>query len=108
MRDQQLDGSGLAGRSRNEPPCFECQDHLMYGWRRNSKVPLHLGLRGRASVDFAVIMDEGQVLALFIRKRIFHGGHATGSGALMNRPVPGQQFLDAIYGVVRDAREHRA
>ena len=44
----------------------------MYGRRRDSKVLLHFGLRGRASVDFAVIMDEGQVLALFIRICFLH------------------------------------
>jgi len=38
---------------------------LMYGRRRNLKVLLHLGLGGRASVDSSVVIDEGQVLALF-------------------------------------------
>jgi len=37
----------------------------MYGRRRNLKVLLHLGLGGRASVDSSVVIDEGQVLALF-------------------------------------------
>lgn len=59
-----MDGSSLPGCSRDEPARFECQDHLMYGWRRDSKVVLHFGLRGRASVDFAVVIDEGQVLAV--------------------------------------------
>jgi len=55
----------LPGRSLDEPPGHERQDHLMYGRRRNLKVLLHLGLGGRASVDSSVVIDEGQVLALF-------------------------------------------
>ena len=62
----------MPGRSRNEPAYFECQDHLMYGWRRDSEVLLHFGLSGRASMDFAVVMDEDQVLALFFRVCFLH------------------------------------
>jgi len=72
-----MDRSGLPGRSLDEPARFERQDHLMHGWRRDSKVLLHFGLRGRASVDFGVVIDEGQVLALFIRIRFLHRYHSS-------------------------------
>ena len=39
-----MDGSGLPAGSRDESARFECQDHLMYGRRRDQKVLLHLGL----------------------------------------------------------------
>jgi len=71
-----MDRSGLPGRSRDEPARFKCQDHLMNRWRRDSKVLLHFGLRGRATVDFAVVMDEGQVLTLFIRICFLHRHHS--------------------------------
>jgi len=45
---------------------LESQDHLMHGRRGDSEVLLHLGFRRRVPVDFAIIVDECQVLALLL------------------------------------------
>ncbi len=39
----------------------------MHGGRRDSEVLLHFGLRWRTSVDFAVVINESQILTLFVR-----------------------------------------
>ena len=65
-RNQQTDGSSLARCSPDKAMSFERQDHLVYGRRRDVEVLLHFGLRGRAPVDFAVVVNERQVLALLI------------------------------------------
>src|SRR5256885_8357976 len=44
----------------------------MHRRRRDSKVVLQLGLRRRASVDFVVVINESQVLALFVRIGFLH------------------------------------
>src|ERR1700730_4376396 len=43
-----------------------------YGRRRDSKVVLQVGLRRRAAVDFVVVINESQVLALFVRIGFLH------------------------------------
>jgi hypothetical protein len=45
---------------------FERQDHLVYGRRGDLEVLLHFGLRMWGPVDFAVVVNERQVLALLI------------------------------------------
>src|SRR5438046_3029912 len=60
-----MDGAGLPRRAFDEAPSFERQDHLVHGWRRDSEVLLHFGLRWRVAVNFAVVIDERQVLPLF-------------------------------------------
>jgi hypothetical protein len=45
---------------------FERQDHLVYGRRGDLEVLLHIGFRRWAPVDFAVVLNERQVLALLI------------------------------------------
>lgn len=45
---------------------MERDNHLMdRGWR-NPKIPLHIGLRRRATVDLRVEVDERQVLTLLL------------------------------------------
>jgi hypothetical protein len=67
-----MDGASLPRRSLDEAARFERQDHLVHGRRRDSKVLLHLGLRWRVAVNFAVVIDERQVLPLFICIVFFH------------------------------------
>lgn len=62
-----MNGPGLSGRSLDEAMCFERQNHLMYGGRRDSKVLLQIGLRGRTSMDFAVVINESQILTLSVK-----------------------------------------
>src|SRR5262245_13815324 len=38
----------------------------MHGWRRNTEVDLHLGLRRGAPVNLGVVVNECQVLPLFL------------------------------------------
>src|ERR1017187_10762148 len=61
-----MDGPRLSGRSLEEAAGLERQDHLVYGRRGDAKVPLHFGLRGCAAVNLAVVIDESQVLTLFV------------------------------------------
>lgn len=44
----------------------------MHGGRRDSEVLLHFGFRWRTSVDFAVVMNESQILTLFARVSFLH------------------------------------
>ena len=67
-----MDGPGLPGRSLEEAACFECQDHLMHGGRRDSKVLLHFGLGWRTSMDFVVVINESQILTLFVGVGLLH------------------------------------
>ena len=52
------------------PPTRSAQSpahqHLVYGRRRDVQVLLHFGLRMWAPVDFAVVVNERQLLALLI------------------------------------------
>src|ERR1700752_3820267 len=68
-----MDGAGLPGRSLDEAAVVQCQDHLMHGGRRDSKVLLQLGLRRRGSVDLGVVIKESQKLTLFVRVSFLHG-----------------------------------
>ena len=42
----------------------------MYRWWGYSEVPLHVSLGRRLTVDLCVVVDEGQVLTLFLSE--FH------------------------------------
>lgn len=59
---------------------FERQNHLVYGRRGDLKVLLHFGLRRWGAVDFSVVINERQVLALLVgvgslhRKRLVRAG----------------------------------
>src|SRR5689334_15046231 len=80
-----MDGPGLPGRSLDEAACFERQDHLMHGGRRDSKVLPHFSLRRRTSVDLAVVINESQILTLFVRVSFLHGHRS-------NKPKLGPPF----------------
>jgi hypothetical protein len=80
-----MDGPGLPGRSLDEAACFERQDHLMHGGRRDSKVLPHFSLRRRTSVDLAVVINESQILTLFVRVSFIHGHRS-------NKPKLGPPF----------------
>ena len=49
------------------PLAFQRKHHLMHGRRRHAEIPFHVGLRRRSAVDFCVVIDEREVLALFFR-----------------------------------------
>jgi len=68
-REQKPEGSALPRSSLNVAVGFECDDHLVNRRRADAKVPLHLGLGRRTTVDFAVVVNEGEILALFMRER---------------------------------------
>ena len=59
-----MDASGDAGLTANEAVSFERHDHLVDRGRADLKVALHIGLRGWASEDVRVGVDEGQLLTL--------------------------------------------
>ena len=62
--DEHLDASGGSGRSADEAQSFEGEDHLVDRGRRDLEVSLQFGLGGWVTVDAAIGVDEGQVLAL--------------------------------------------
>ena len=43
----------------------------MHAWRRDLKVLLHFDHGGRPSVDFAIVIDESQVLVLLFVQGFF-------------------------------------
>lgn len=47
---------------------MESEDHLMNRRRRYLEVTLEICLRGRATMDGGIGMNEGQILALLFRK----------------------------------------
>jgi hypothetical protein len=51
----------------------------MNGWRRNAEVGLHLGLRRGAPVNLGIVVNERQVLPLFLRVTL-HRFSLLGSG----------------------------
>lgn len=96
---------------------FERQDHLVYGRRGDFEVLLHFGLRRWGPVDFAVVVNERQVLALLISIGSLHRVPVEHSHGFFPLPslrspdqgkIPRQQFLDAVNWVISDTREHFA
>jgi hypothetical protein len=71
-RNQQTDGSSPPRCSLDKAASFEGQDHLGHRRRRNLKVPLHFRFRRWAPVDFAVVVNERQVLALRVGIGFLH------------------------------------
>ena len=63
---QKPDGSSLPGSTLNETVGFKSKDHLVHGGRAHAKVSLHIGLGGRLAVDLAVVVNEGEILTLFV------------------------------------------
>lgn len=59
--------SALPRYAIDEAVGLHCQHHLVYRWWRNAKVPLHVRLRWCPAVHLRVVVDEGQILALFVR-----------------------------------------
>ena len=67
-----MDGACLPGRTFDEPTGFQRQDHLVHGRWRDPEVLLHFGFGGRTAVDAGVVIDKGQVLALFVGIEFLH------------------------------------
>ena len=67
-REQEPDGSSLPGNPLNEAIRFQGEDHLVNGWWTHAKVSLHVGFGGRTAVDPAVVMNEREILPLFMRE----------------------------------------
>jgi threonine aldolase len=51
--------AGFAGCPLDESQLFQTHHHVMNCRRRNPEVALHVSFRGRAPVDFRVVIDEG-------------------------------------------------
>jgi hypothetical protein len=67
-RQEEPDGSSLPGSPLNETVGFQGKDHLVHGRRAHAKVCLHGGLGGRTAVDPAVVINEREILPLFVRE----------------------------------------
>ena len=65
-RYRQRQAAGDAGLFLNEPFLFQMGQHAVDGRGRDPEVALQIGVCGRSAVDFGVIVNEGQVLALQI------------------------------------------
>jgi len=65
-REQKPEGSSLSRNSLNEAVGFQGEDHLVYGRWAHAKVSLHVGLGGRPAADPAVVVNEGEILPLFV------------------------------------------
>lgn len=62
--DEHCDASGGSGGAADEAEALKGEDHLMDRGRRDLEVSLQLGLGGWVTMDAAIGVDEGQVLAL--------------------------------------------
>ena len=71
----------------NEPTLLQRDDHVVDRRGRHPKVALHVGFSGWDAVDFGVIVDERQVLALRRSVVAFHVGIVDGHGLLVNESV---------------------
>lgn len=67
--NEKANGSRLAWGSFDQAVAFQDFDHIVNRGRRDSKVALQIGFRRSLAVDFGVVVDECQVLALFFRER---------------------------------------
>ena len=66
--NEQLDAAGDAWLLCNEAGAFERQYHLVDRRRADPKILLHVGFRGRPTVQARVEVDKCQVLALLRRE----------------------------------------
>jgi hypothetical protein len=66
--EEEPEGSSLPGNPLNEAVGFQVEDHLVHRWRAHAKVSLHVGLGRRTAVDPAVVMNEREILPLFVRE----------------------------------------
>jgi hypothetical protein len=65
-REQKPDGSSLPGSPLYETVGFKCEDHLVHGRRAHPKIALHVGLGGGLAFDLAVVVNEREILTLFV------------------------------------------
>ena len=72
MRYEKTDGPGLPRCPLDQSVRFQRQDHLVNRGRGDSEVLLHFGFRGGAAVDFAVVVNERQILARLRGVRSLH------------------------------------
>jgi len=63
-----LDASGSSGHSFDEPGFFQGQHHLVDGGSGDLEMAPHVGFGRGLFEDPAVSVDEGQILALKLRK----------------------------------------
>jgi hypothetical protein len=57
----------------------------VYGWRAHLKVSLHVGLGGRLAIDFSEVVNEREVLSLFVSEGFLgHGGSVSASARTKN------------------------
>jgi hypothetical protein len=63
-----LDASGGSGRAGNEAGFFQSHHHLVDGRSGDVEMAAHVGFGGGPFEDPAIGVDEGQVLALELRK----------------------------------------
>lgn len=66
--NQKPDGSSLPGSPLDKTVGFQGDDHLVHGRWAHPKVSLHVGLGGRPAVDLAVVVNEDEILSLFVRE----------------------------------------
>lgn len=66
--EQEPNGSSLSRDPRNAAVGLQRDDHLVHRRWTNPKVPLHVGLGGRLTVDLAVVVER-EILILFVRER---------------------------------------
>jgi len=63
-----LDASGSSGHPRYEPGFFQGHHHLVDSWSGDVEMAPHVGFGRRLFEYPAIGVDEGQILALKLRK----------------------------------------
>lgn len=66
-RHQDANAAGLRWYALDEPALFQRDHHLMHAGRRHPEVALYVGLGRGAAVELGIVVDECQILALFLR-----------------------------------------
>lgn len=95
-RKQEPNGSSLPGNSLNEAVGVQCEDHLVHGRKTHAKVSLHVGLGRGLAVDLAAVVNEREILTLFVCEGFW--GHKESAGVLLctdlfcRNPFPGVDY----------------
>ena len=63
--DEEFDAASLAGLTTDEPLVLQFDNHAVHAGRCDPEEPFHIGFRRRSAIQYAVGVDECEVLALF-------------------------------------------
>ena len=66
--DEKPNRPSLSGSPLDEAPSLQPEHHIVDRGRRHSEIALHIGLGRRSAIHLLVVVDERQILTLFLAK----------------------------------------